>query len=64
MKRILVSRAAETYAVESIEKIGTVARYRVVGLSDVSGIVTDAPPGEQIVQQLREQGVDVIQASW
>jgi DeoR/GlpR family transcriptional regulator of sugar metabolism len=62
MKRILVSRAADAYAVESIEKIGTVAPYRVVGLSDVSGIVTDAPSGNPIVEQFRELGVDVIQA--
>jgi DeoR/GlpR family transcriptional regulator of sugar metabolism len=62
MKRILVSRAADTYAVESIEKIGTVARYSVVPLKDVSGIITDAPASNPVIQQFRDTGVDVIQA--
>ena len=62
MKRILVSRAADTYAVESSEKIGTVARYSVVGLSEIAGIVTDASPSDPNVKQLREQGLDVIHA--
>jgi DeoR/GlpR family transcriptional regulator of sugar metabolism len=62
MRRILVSRAADTYVVGSIEKIGTVAPYAVVGLSEVAGLVTDAPSDDPTIQQLRGQGVSVIQA--
>jgi DeoR/GlpR family transcriptional regulator of sugar metabolism len=62
MRRILVGRSADTYVVASIEKLGTVAPYAVVGLSEVAGLVTDAPAGHPTVQQLREQGVNVIQA--
>jgi DeoR/GlpR family transcriptional regulator of sugar metabolism len=62
MRRILVSRAADTYVVGSIEKIGTVAPYAVVGLSEVAGLVTDAPSDDPTILQLRKQGVSVIQA--
>jgi DeoR/GlpR family transcriptional regulator of sugar metabolism len=62
MRRILVGRAADTYVVASIEKIGTVAPYAVVGLSAVAGLITDAPAGHPAIQQLREQGVNVILA--
>jgi DeoR/GlpR family transcriptional regulator of sugar metabolism len=62
MRRILVGRAADTYVVASIEKIGTVAPYAVVGLADVAGVITDAPEGDPAVSQLREQGVNVILA--
>jgi DeoR/GlpR family transcriptional regulator of sugar metabolism len=63
MKRILVSRAADTYVLGSIEKIGTVAPYTVVGLSEVAGIVTDAPASDPTIEQLRKRGVGIIEAS-
>jgi DeoR/GlpR family transcriptional regulator of sugar metabolism len=62
IRRILVGRAAGTHIVASIEKLGTVAPYSVVGLSEVAGLITDAPAGHPAVRQLREQGVSVIQA--
>jgi DeoR/GlpR family transcriptional regulator of sugar metabolism len=62
MRRILVGRSADTYVVASIEKIGTVASYAVIGLSEIAGLVTDAPSDHPTVQQLRQQGVNVIQA--
>jgi len=61
IRRILVGRAADTYVVASIEKLGTVAQYAVVGLSEVAGLITDAPAGHPTVRQLRDQGVTVIQ---
>jgi DeoR/GlpR family transcriptional regulator of sugar metabolism len=62
MKRILVNRAADTYVLGSIEKLGAVCSYSVTGLSGVAGIVTDAPADHPAVQQLREQGVGIIPA--
>jgi DeoR/GlpR family transcriptional regulator of sugar metabolism len=62
MRRILVGRAADTYVVASIEKMGAVAPYAVTGVSAVAGIVTDAPADHPTVRQLREQGVNVIEA--
>jgi hypothetical protein len=41
--RILISRAAGTYVMASMEKLGTVCAYRTVGLPEVAGIITDAP---------------------
>jgi DeoR/GlpR family transcriptional regulator of sugar metabolism len=63
LRRILVSRAADTYVLGSLDKIGTVAPYTVTGLSDVAGIVTDAPSYHPTMQQLRQQGVTIIQAA-
>lgn len=62
MRRILVSRAADTYVVASNEKIGTVAPYAIAGLSEAAGLVTDASADHPTIQQLRRQGVNVIQA--
>lgn len=62
IRRILVSRAADTYVVASIEKLGAVAPYTVVGLSEIAGLVTDAPAGHPAVRQFRDVGVTVIHA--
>ena len=62
MKRALAKRAAETYVLASVEKIGAASRYRVLPLSDVAGVVTDAPPDDDTLRQLRSQGVTVLDA--
>jgi DeoR/GlpR family transcriptional regulator of sugar metabolism len=63
VRRILIGRAADTYVLGSLDKIGVVAPYTVTGLSEVTGIVTDAPSYHTTIQQLRQQGVNIIQAS-
>jgi DeoR/GlpR family transcriptional regulator of sugar metabolism len=63
VQRILLSRAADTYVLGSLDKIGTAAPYTITGLSDIAGIVTDAPSYHPTIQQLRQQGVNIIQAS-
>jgi len=60
--RILISRAADTYVMASVEKLGTVCAYRTVGLPEVAGIITDAPADHPTVRQLLDQGVTVIPA--
>ncbi|HEX6523873.1 MAG TPA: DeoR/GlpR family DNA-binding transcription regulator [Streptosporangiaceae bacterium] len=62
MKRILVSRAADTYVLGSLEKLGAVCSYAVISLSAVAGIITDAPADHPTAQQLQDQGVSIIQA--
>ena len=62
MRRILASRAADTYAVASIEKIGTVGRYSVIGLAEIAGLVTDAPPSDPTIEEFARQGVNIISA--
>lgn len=61
--RILISRAADTYILGSLDKIGHAAPYMVTSLSNVAGIVTDAPSYHPTIQQLRQQEVNIIQAT-
>jgi DeoR/GlpR family transcriptional regulator of sugar metabolism len=63
VQRILLSRAADAYVLGSIDKIGTAAPYTITGLSDVAGIVTDAPADHPTLQRLRQQGVNIIDAA-
>ena len=63
MRRVLISRAADTYVLASLDKIGTVDPYTVTGLSEVAGIVTDAPDDHPAIQQLRQHEGNIIQAS-
>jgi DeoR/GlpR family transcriptional regulator of sugar metabolism len=62
MERILVGRAADTYVLASSEKLGTLAPYRVIGLSEAAAIITDARPDHPTVRQLKRRGVEVIHA--
>ena len=41
MKRILASRAADTYVLASAEKLGAASRFTVLPLTEVAGIITD-----------------------
>ncbi len=59
MKRVLASRAADTYVLASVEKLGAVSPYKVLDLGAVTGIVTDAFEGEP-VDQLRRAGPELI----
>jgi DeoR/GlpR family transcriptional regulator of sugar metabolism len=61
--RILISRAADTYVMASIEKLGTVAAYKVTGLPEVTAIITDAPANHPTLRQLRDQGTTIIHAA-
>jgi DeoR/GlpR family transcriptional regulator of sugar metabolism len=62
MKRALARRAAETYVLASAEKIGAASPFSVIALSEVSGIITDAPAGDATVAQLEAAAVTVIHA--
>jgi len=42
MKRALSARAAETFVLASAEKLGAVSAYKVLELSDVTGVVTES----------------------
>ena len=60
MKRALAARAADTYVLASSEKIGAASRYRVLGVQEVAGIVTDVPADNPVVGRLRDVGVPVL----
>jgi DeoR/GlpR family transcriptional regulator of sugar metabolism len=57
MKRALAGRAADTYVLASIEKIGAASPFTVLPLTAVAGVITDAPADE-----LREAGVPIVAA--
>jgi DeoR/GlpR family transcriptional regulator of sugar metabolism len=63
MKRALAGRAAETYVLASAEKIGAASAYRVIPLHQASAVITDAPPGNATVRELRARDVEVITTS-
>ena len=61
MKRALAARAAETWVLASEEKVGAASRFRVLGLDDVAGIITDVADSAT-VRELRGAGVVVVSA--
>jgi DeoR/GlpR family transcriptional regulator of sugar metabolism len=62
MKRALASRAAETYVLGSTEKLGTASRYRVLPLTDITAVITDAAATDATVTELARAGTAIIQA--
>lgn len=62
MKRVLASRAAETYVLASNEKIGTASRFEVLPLDAVAGIITDSDPDGQLLREISDRGVRVLPA--
>lgn len=60
MKRALSRRAADTYVLASAEKIGAASRFAVLGLDEVTAVVTDADPTAPAVRELVGAGVELI----
>ncbi|MFL5861384.1 MAG: DeoR/GlpR family DNA-binding transcription regulator, partial [Solirubrobacteraceae bacterium] len=60
MKRTLAGRAADTYVLASMEKIGAISAYRVLDLRAVTAIITDSDVDSPALEQLRQRGTDVI----
>ncbi len=60
MKRALSRRAADTFVLASAEKIGAASPFLVLPISEVSGIVTDAPPTDATIIQIVAAGTRVI----
>ncbi|MDF9716539.1 DeoR/GlpR transcriptional regulator [Nocardioides sp. ChNu-153] len=63
MKRLLAERAAETWVLASVEKVGAASPYTVLPLDRVAGIVIDAPPGAAAVADLTALGVPLLDAA-
>lgn len=59
MKRALAARAADTWALASVEKMGAASPYLVLPTTRVSGIITDSPSTSPVVTELVSQGVTV-----
>jgi DeoR/GlpR family transcriptional regulator of sugar metabolism len=60
MKRALAARAADTWVLASVEKVGAVSRYPVLPLDAVAGVVTDASAVNSVIAELTAQNVDVL----
>jgi DeoR/GlpR family transcriptional regulator of sugar metabolism len=60
MKRALSRRAADTYVLASAEKIGAASRFAVLGLGEVTGVITDAAPDAPAVRDLVAAGVPIL----
>jgi DeoR/GlpR family transcriptional regulator of sugar metabolism len=64
MNRILISRAADTYAMATAQQLGTVHACKVAAICDIAGVITDAPVSHPTISQLRRRGATIIRASW
>jgi DeoR/GlpR family transcriptional regulator of sugar metabolism len=60
MKRALSRRAADTFVLASAEKVGAASPFLVLPISDVSGIVTDAPADDPTIARIAATGMRVI----
>lgn len=63
MKRLLASRAADTYVLASREKVGVASRHRVLPLGGVTGVVTDVDPADDTLVTVAAAGVEVVAAA-
>ena len=62
MKRLLASRAADTYALGSVEKIGTASQHQVLTVMEVTGLVLDIDEETTTFRELYETGARIIRA--
>jgi len=60
MKRLLASRAAETYVLASAEKIGAASPFAVLPLDAVAGVITDVAADHPELDRLRAAGVTIV----
>jgi DeoR/GlpR family transcriptional regulator of sugar metabolism len=63
MKRTLASRAAETFVLGSIEKVGAVSPHQVLPLDEVAGLIVDADTDAATLEGLRGAGASLVEAS-
>jgi DeoR/GlpR family transcriptional regulator of sugar metabolism len=62
VKRALSRAAAETFVLASSEKLGAASPYAVVGLDEISGIITEKAADEALTRPFAEMGIAVIRA--
>ncbi len=62
VKRVLCRASAETFVLASAEKLNAASPYEVIGLEDVTGIITEAGVDEVLVRPYMERGIAVTRA--
>src|SRR5271165_7041713 len=62
VKRALSRAAAETFVLASSEKLGAASPYAVVGLDEISGIITEKAADEALTRPFEKRKIAVIRA--
>jgi len=62
VKRALSQAAAETFVLASSEKLGAASPYAVVGLDEISGIITEKSADKALTKPFEKMKITVIRA--
>jgi len=62
VKRALSHAAAETIVLASSEKLNAASPYQIVGLEEVTGLITERTVAEALVKPYRDLGITVTRA--
>ena len=62
VKRALSHAAAETIVLASAEKLNTASPFRVIGLEEISGVITEQSVDKALIQDYVERGILVTRA--
>ncbi|HEX4807396.1 MAG TPA: DeoR/GlpR family DNA-binding transcription regulator [Bryobacteraceae bacterium] len=62
VKRALSHAAAETIVLASSEKLNAASRYKIVGLEEVSGLITERTADDAQIKPYEEIGISVTRA--
>jgi len=62
VKRALCRAAAETFVLASSEKLGAASPFAVVGLDEVSGIITERSADKVLTKPFEKRGITLIRA--
>jgi DeoR/GlpR family transcriptional regulator of sugar metabolism len=60
IKRVMVEQSATLIALAAAEKLGTAAAHIFAPMDRVDRLVTDSSAAREAVQEIQEQGVDVV----
>jgi DeoR/GlpR family transcriptional regulator of sugar metabolism len=63
MKRLLASRAAETYALASREKLGAASPFKLLALEQIAGLIFDSPAANPVISELASSGIQMLDAT-
>jgi len=61
VQQMMINNAAETIALVSQEKLGTVSHFTVAGIQDVNMIVTEQLTPQALLEPYRTLGIEILQ---
>jgi DeoR/GlpR family transcriptional regulator of sugar metabolism len=62
VKRALSHAAADTIVLASSEKLNAASRYKIVGLEEVTGLITERTVGDSVTRPYQDLGIAVTRA--